>query len=141
MFRRLLRPRMLGYATILGLVISAVLLSLTLRQPFKMDVIRDRGSLAREMEDGSIENIYRLQLMNTRESAKTFVISAIGLPTMAVAANETVSVPAATSLMVPIKLRLQPGQAKPGVHPVVFEAHDVQEPGIGARERSVFVVR
>jgi cytochrome c oxidase accessory protein FixG len=141
MLGRLLRPRLLAYGAVLGLVIAGTLTALTLRQPFKFDVIRDRGSLAREMEDGSIENIYRLQLMNTRESAQQFVIRASGMPTLEVAANDTVTIPAATSLMVPVKLRIQPGQAKAGSHPIEFELRDSDEPGIVARDRSVFVIR
>jgi cytochrome c oxidase accessory protein FixG len=140
-FRRLVRPRLLGYAAVLGLVIAGALTAISLRQPFKFDVIRDRGSLSREMEDGSTENIYRLQLMNTRESAQTFVIKATGLPTLEVAANDTVTLPAASSQMVPVKLRVQQGQARPGVHAIEFELRDSDEPEIVARDRSVFVIR
>ena len=139
--RRLVRPRMLGYAALLGVIVAGTLISLSQRQPFKLDVIRDRGNLAREMEDGSIENVYRLQLMNTRESAQTFTIRATGLPTLAVATYDTITVPAATSLMVPVKLRIQPGQAGAGAHNIEIEARDVNDVRIAAHEHSVFVVR
>jgi cytochrome c oxidase accessory protein FixG len=139
--RRLARPRLLGYATVLGLVIFGALTALGLRQPFKFDVIRDRGSLSREMEDGSTENIYRLQLMNTRESTQTFVIKATGLPSLEVAANDTVTLAPASSQMVPVKLRVQPGKAQAGVHAIEFELRDSDEPEIVARDRSVFVIR
>ncbi len=139
--QRIVRPRMLGYAAILGAIVAGTLIALALRQPFKLDVIRDRGSLAREMEDGSIENVYRLQLMNTRELPETFVIRASGLPTLAVAANDTITVPAATSLMVPLKLRLQPGQAGVGAHTIEIEVRDVNDLRIAAHEHSVFVIR
>ena len=139
--RRLARPRMLAYAVLLGMMMAGTLTALSLRQPFKLDVIRDRGSLAREMEDGSIENVYRLQLMNTRESSETFVIGASGLPTLAVATNDTIRVPAASSLMVPLKLRLQPGQAQAGAHAIEIEARDAGDARIAAHERAVFVIR
>ena len=139
--RRQARPRMLAYAAILGVIVAGTLVALSLRQPFKLDVIRDRGSFARQMEDGSIENVYRLQLMNTRESSETFVIRAFGLPTLEVASNDTVTVPAASSLMMPVELRLQPGQASEGAHAIEIEAHDVNDARIVARERSVFMIR
>ncbi len=41
-----------------------------LRNPLKVDVIRDRGALAREATPGVIENVYRLQIMNTGETAQ-----------------------------------------------------------------------
>src|SRR3546814_6185299 len=34
----------------------------------RMDVIRDRGVLGREVAGGMIENVYRLQFINTSES-------------------------------------------------------------------------
>ena len=64
-----------------------------------------------------------------------------GLPTLEVAANDTVTLPAASSQMVPVKLRVQQGQARPGVHAIEFELRDSDEPEIVARDRSVFVIR
>nr|WP_293410454.1 FixG Ig-like domain-containing protein [Piscinibacter sp.] len=40
-----------------------------LRTPFRVDVVRDRGALARLVDDGQIENVYRLQMMNATEGA------------------------------------------------------------------------
>ena len=40
--------------------------------PLRVDIIRDRSMLAREVEGGLIENIYRLQVMNMSESARKF---------------------------------------------------------------------
>src|SRR6185295_4154313 len=69
MLARVLRPRVLVYSGILALVVVAAGASLTLRQPVKVDVIRDRAGLARRAEDGSLENVYRLQIMNASERA------------------------------------------------------------------------
>ena len=51
-WRRVFRPRVLLYLAILGLVIVALLASLALRKPFKVDVVRDRASLARIVSGG-----------------------------------------------------------------------------------------
>ncbi len=57
------------YGAILLSGVGALLVgSLAVRMPFKVDVVRDRATLAREVEDGVIENIYRLQIMNAAES-------------------------------------------------------------------------
>jgi peptide/nickel transport system substrate-binding protein len=37
---------------------------MAMRTPFKADVVRDRGTLARQVDDGWVENVYRLQIMN-----------------------------------------------------------------------------
>jgi cytochrome c oxidase accessory protein FixG len=64
---RVLRPRVLVYTSILMALIIAVGASLATRTPFKVDVVRDRATLARITENGGIENIYRLQVMNASE--------------------------------------------------------------------------
>ncbi len=78
MVARALRPRVLIYTAILWSIIIAAAVTLVLRVPLKVDVIRDRVSLAREVEDGKIENVYRLQIMNTEEKTHRFVINVSG---------------------------------------------------------------
>jgi cytochrome c oxidase accessory protein FixG len=78
-WRRVLRPRVLLYTGILLVVTLALLSSLALRKPFKVDVVRDRAALARIVSGGQIENVYRLQVMNATESAQRYKVTASGL--------------------------------------------------------------
>jgi hypothetical protein len=61
MIRHALRPRVLVYTGILLAITLAVIVSLYLRTPLKVDVIRDRGALARMVEQGRIENVFRFR--------------------------------------------------------------------------------
>ncbi len=79
MLRRVLRPRVLIYSAILLLISAGFVASLALRTPFRVDVVRDRGALARLAQDGHIENSYRLQIMNASETAQRFVVGVRGL--------------------------------------------------------------
>jgi cytochrome c oxidase cbb3-type subunit 1 len=74
--RRVARARVLAYTSILGAVVVAASISLWMRAPMKVDVIRDRGSLSREVEGGKIENVFRLQIMNTEERPRQVRIEA-----------------------------------------------------------------
>jgi cytochrome c oxidase accessory protein FixG len=141
MAKRVARPRVLIYAAILGVVITALLLSLYLRVPLKVDVLRDRASLSREVEGGRIENVYRLQLMNTQEAPHRYRLSVAGLPTLAVASDDEVDVPAATTRQVPVRLRIDPGVADKGAHKIMIEVRALDDESIAAREKSVFMVR
>jgi cytochrome c oxidase accessory protein FixG len=76
--QRMLRPRVLVYTSILLLISGAVLVSLANRLPFKVDVVRDRASLARLVEQGDVENVYRLQIMNATESVQSYRIEVDG---------------------------------------------------------------
>ncbi len=67
MLRSIFRPRVLVYSAILVVVVVALFTSLALRSPFRVDVVRDRASLARIVDEGRVENVYRLQVMNATE--------------------------------------------------------------------------
>ena len=137
----LARPRVLVYAAILvGIVVSAAA-GLYLRVPLKVDVIRDRAAIAREVEGGMVENLYRLQIMNTTESARAFVIEVTGLPGIHVAGEPITGVPAASSRVVPIKVRALTYGSAPGSHPIEFHVRALGPEGAEVREDSVFIVR
>jgi cytochrome c oxidase accessory protein FixG len=136
---RVFRTRVLVYGFILLAITAAAAASLYLRVPLKLDVIRDRAAIAREVEDGLIENVYRLQIMNTTEQARAFEIRVSGLPGIRVWGEPTVGVPAATSRMVPVKVRAEP--ARVGTHPIEFEVRALGVEGVAVSEDSVFIVR
>jgi len=139
--RRLLRPRMLVYGAILLAVVGVFSALLYLRVPLKVDVLRDRATLTRETPDGLIENVYRLQLMNTTERPREFMISAGGIEGLRLVASLPVTVPAAGTLTVPVALRVDPQAIAQGSHPVRFHVEDSADPRVKADEKSVFYVR
>ena len=65
--------------SVLALVGGLLVLSLATRKGFSVDVMKDRGTLAREVEQGAIENVYRLQVMNRTEQAQAYRVRAGGL--------------------------------------------------------------
>ena len=79
---------MLIYSAILLAVGGAFATSLWLREPFKVDVVRDRGSLARIVGEGQVENVYRLQIMNATERTQRYAVTVEGLPGIAVVASD-----------------------------------------------------
>ncbi|MCW5605678.1 MAG: cytochrome c oxidase accessory protein CcoG, partial [Burkholderiales bacterium] len=141
MFARVRRPRMIIYTSILIAIMIAVSASLWLRAPLKVDVIRDRASISREVEGGMIENIYRLQIMNTSERGRTFSIAAAGLPTVFVAGEDKVMLPGATTRMVPVRVRVRPDTVAPGSHRIEFTVTALDAENVAVTEKSVFIVR
>ncbi|HXZ51658.1 MAG TPA: 4Fe-4S dicluster domain-containing protein, partial [Burkholderiales bacterium] len=139
--KRAFRPRVLVYSAILWIVIVAAAASIWLRVPLKVDVIRDRAAIAREVEGGRIENVYRLQIMNTTEKPRRFALAAEGLPTLALASPAEVDVPGASTSEVPVRLRIDPGAAAPGTHRIEFEVRALDERDVKVEEKSVFIVR
>jgi polyferredoxin len=140
---RALRPRVLAYTAILWAVIIATAAGLWLRVPLKVDVIRDRSVLAREVAGGDIENVYQLVIINTAERERVFDIEATGLPTIHLDGETHVTVPAADSRVVPLRVRVhvEPGSVGPGQHKIQFLVHAHDDPGVFRREPSIFIVR
>jgi cytochrome c oxidase accessory protein FixG len=137
---RLLRPRVVLYATILAAMSAATAASLYLRVPLKVDVIRDRAVISREVEGGLIENVYRLQIMNITEQARAFEIAVAGLPGIHIAGGDTTGVGPAEARMVPVRVRIDPGAAA-GSHPIEFTVHALGADRVQVRESTVFIVR
>lgn len=123
-WRRLLRPRVLIYSLVLALISVAFVASLALRQPLRVDVVRDRGSLARLVEDGRIENSYRLQLMSSSERPLRVQVSVRGIEGAKVLARTTVTeLGAAESRWLPVAVQVPPESAQalgPGAHRFEF---------------------
>jgi cytochrome c oxidase accessory protein FixG len=128
MLRRVLRPRVLIYGGILLLITLAVLGSIAMRPPFKVDVVRDRASLARIVDDGWVENVYRLQVMNATERGATYQVTVEGLDGARVAGTAQVAVESAEARWLPVAVRVPYATAqqnKPGAHPLRFHVSRV----------------
>ncbi len=135
------RPRVLVYTLVLAAITAAAAFSLYVRVPLKLDVIRDRAAISREVEGGLIENIYRLQVMNTAEEPRAFVLSVSGLPGIQLAEEPTIGVGPATSRVVPVKVRVPADAVQPGSHRIEFELRALGKEGVKVEEHSMFIVR
>ena len=142
-WRHVFRPRVLLYIGILVLVTGALFTSLGLRKPFKVDVERDRASLARIVSGGKIENVYRIQIMNAAEKPMHYQLSVEGLRGLELATERLVVVPATESRWVSIRVQMPYEGAKPGSHPIAFRIQAADEQGQSVSElleKSVFLV-
>ena len=137
--RHIFRPRVLVYTAILWSVIAAMLISLAMRAPFKVDIERDRSTLARQVEGGRIENIYRLQIMNASESLLQVHVQADGLPGLIVETEHNLLVDAAQSRWFIVHVQLPFEQAASGSHVIHFhvQSHDRSTT---VTEKAVFIV-
>ena len=70
------RPRLIGYAAALTMMIGAFAWALAERPLISLDVTRDRG-LFRENALGQIENIYSLKIINKTQQQRRYAISLV----------------------------------------------------------------
>jgi cytochrome c oxidase accessory protein FixG len=140
MIQRAFRPRVLIYSGILGAISLAVMISLFMRTPLKVDVIRDRGALARMVEQGRIENVFRLQIMNATESTQRYVITVSGLPGVAIASENEVQVLPTEVRSAAVRVQIPPDAATPGSHPIQFDIRSMGDDVSQVSEKAAFLV-
>jgi len=145
---RVVRPRVLVYTAVLVLIVGGLGLSLAMRSPFRVDVERDRGALARVVDDGWVENVYRLQLMNATERTQRYRIRVEGLTESVLEPAADISVGAAQTRWVPLAVRVPPQRAEAagaGAHRIEFVIERVAVTTADSsprslREKSTFLV-
>jgi cytochrome c oxidase accessory protein FixG len=146
MWARVVRPRVLIYTAILGAVVVAFLVSLYSRPPFRVDIVRDRGSLARVVDDGFVENVYRVQLMNASERVQKYRVGVEQLSQSSVSGGDEVVLGPAEARWVPISVKIPPevaarmGSGAFGMTVVVEQLRQGEQAQVDVREKSTFMV-
>jgi cytochrome c oxidase accessory protein FixG len=119
--RHVARPRVLIYSVILSVVVSVFFYGLLTKSSLKVNVIRDRGVMGREVEGGLVENVYRLQVMNVGEHYQFYSIKVDGLPGIQLASDNVIELPAESAHIFTVQVRAEPESGKPGANPIRFE--------------------
>ena len=137
-----MRPRTLIYGGILAMICLAFVWGLATREPLRVDIIRDRGVLAREVEGGMIENVYRLQVMNMSESTRQFDLSVSGMEGIRLGefAGQIEVAPATTqSVMLLVQVPADGGE--PGSsNQIFFDVKATDDASVAVREKSTFLL-
>ncbi len=132
--RRAFRPQVIIYSGILVVLVAATSWSLKTRVPLKVNVLKDRSTLSREADDGSIENIYRLQIMNTGDLTRTFRIGIAGIENIPLDDDQTITVTGGEIGTRTAVVKVNPGAAKSGSKPIRFSVEDAGDPTVAVTE-------
>lgn len=135
----LARPRIVLYSVVLVLICLATAWSMATRVPLMVDVIRDRSTLSREADDGSIENVYNLKLMNTTESAQRYRLTVDGLAGIRLSEEVPIEVRSAENHEVTVVVQVPPESGKSGANPIYFNIQAESDAKIAVREKATFL--
>ncbi len=144
--RHIFRPRVLIYTSILIIVLAALFYGIWSRAPFKVDVLRDRTTLARVVEDGAVENIYRLQIMNATEEKQVYRVQVSGLDKARIIPDETVRIEPTEAEWITVSVRIPfetVQKESSGVKPLQFDVvrqADSADAQVTVREKTTFVI-
>ena len=138
-WRRVLRWRVAIYTVVLLALVMGLGISLALRSPFRVDVVRDRTTLSRITEYGTLQNVYRLQIMNATEHSSDYQVSVRGLYGIELRDKDPIHVEAAQARWVVVHVDVPYGSGETGSHKIWF---DIDDPHNGKKvvEASVFLI-
>lgn len=138
--RRLKRPRVVMYSLVLLIILTAAIVSIIHRQPFKVDIIRDRATLVQETQEGWLENRYIVKIINITEKDRKFKISVNGLPGIKMNMDSpSVAVKATETESVDVRVEADPQYATKGSHEIHFKVEAIDNPAINVEEKSSFI--
>ncbi|MBT8422809.1 MAG: cytochrome c oxidase accessory protein CcoG [Gammaproteobacteria bacterium] len=136
---RVLRPRTVIYGTLLLILIVGLAGALLNRAELRLDVLRDRNALYRELASGQVENVYSLKLTNKTKTDFDVVLTVTGLPGLSVD-NETsrFAAPAGELTTIAARVQVEPSQSRGGGHAITFTATAADNPEISVESTSRF---
>jgi len=109
------RHRVRIHAGLMLALLGSLLWGLQGRPDVRVDVIRDRGVMARQVDDGAVENVYRAQLMNQTDLPLRVRLSVSGLPGAVADAPEVLLGPVEDrQVNVTVRLRAQQAAQQAG---------------------------
>jgi polyferredoxin len=133
------RPRFIGYALVLTVMVSLFLYTIASRIPLQVDIIRDRNLLYRETSEGFVENIYTLKINNMENGAHRYTIEVAGDYDFNYIGDRQVEVAGGEIYSLLVRLELDPGLLREPNAKVYFEVESVDDAGVSATQESRFI--
>lgn len=136
----LIRPKLVGYAVVLAIMSSAFLLEVFTRIPLELDIIRDRGALYRVTNEGLVENVYTLKILNKSQQTQTYHISVLGLVEPNITGKTSITVASSELETLPLSVAVDEYSLNETVTDIQFQIVN-SEGTVSSTEPSKFLYR
>lgn len=139
----IIRPKLIGYALVLCVMVGLLGLDFMLRKPLELDIIRDRNSLYRETNEGLIENVYTLKVLNKSQTEQVYNITVSGLKDAVFIGAQQVTVAGGEVFSLPISIAMDAYDIESAVTEFTFSVSTTQIDGtvVSVEEHSKFLYR
>jgi cytochrome c oxidase accessory protein FixG len=136
----MLRPRILVYAALLMIISGALVYSIATRVPLELDIIRDRNALYFETDEGLIENVYTLKVINMSNDKQTYRLSVSGIDGLKLEnAMGDITVETGAVVEVPVRIQADPEQLKSASSKVDFIIESITTEGLATTQTGRFL--
>ena len=136
----LLRPRVVIYGLLLLGLTGALVYSIMTRIPLDVDVMRDRNALYRETDEGMVENIYTVKVMNKDSKAHRFHLAVSGLEgARLIAQTAEFRIASGEAVDLPVRVEVDPAELRRTSSEVDFEVAAEDGPELRRVEKARFL--
>lgn len=141
---RFWRPRVVVYGSLLLLAMAAMTSAFLTRAEVRLNVVRDRSVMARLVDQGAVENVYTLQLMNASDHAQSLKLAVEPATGLSLLGPSTVVLPPAQAHTFTVTAHMPQAVAASKAGEIIdihFEVSDPAHPSVPpVREPSTFIV-
>ena len=140
--KRLKRPRVVVYTILVAGISAALLTGVLTHEPLRAEVLRDRTVLVRPLDDGGIENLYRVHVTNSGSTPMEVTVTAQGMEGLHLPEEETRATlqQGSTTLILHARLPAD-SQVQQGTHEIAFTIAEDKPDGLTLTTKSSFLVR
>jgi cytochrome c oxidase accessory protein FixG len=135
---KILRPKLVGYFVVLMVVCAAFGWTLYNRMPAVLDVVRDRGALSRESDEGLIENTYTLKIINKSQKEQSYALSVNGINQMNWIGPNVITIKGGEIAGIPITLSVDPAELSQFKTDIEFKIVNSADSSIVLTQQSTF---
>ncbi|MBO6227453.1 MAG: cytochrome c oxidase accessory protein CcoG, partial [Shewanella sp.] len=117
---KLIRPRLIGYAAALLIMCGLFGYTVFNRTLVELNVLKDRTPY-RENQEGRIENVYTLKIMNKDQKDHVYMIEATGLNGLTLEGKRHIPAAAGEILSVPVSISVDPEDIPSSTNQIEFK--------------------
>jgi len=134
------RTRILVYAALLLIITGALVYSIATRIPLEVDILRDRNALYFETDEGYIENVYTLKVINMSNEPHTYKLSVSGIDDLTLQNKMgDIKVKSGAVVEVPVRLQVDPENLKTASSKVDFIVESLTNKDISLTQTGRFL--
>ena len=135
-----IRPRVLVYVSVLTFVSAALVYALFTRIPLEVDILRDRNVLYTETDEGLVQNVYNLKIINMDDQLHRYSLSVSGLEGLRVIGKtEDIEIESGAVADLPLRVEVDPIALKSTSSEIMFHIESTVTPEIAIEEHARFL--
>ncbi|WP_417657452.1 cytochrome c oxidase accessory protein CcoG [Pseudidiomarina aestuarii] len=118
---RKLRPKAIGYFTVMIAMTALLVWDIATRVPLELDTLRDRNQLYSINMDGWVENVYTLKILNKSQLPESFTVTVSGFSDFSLTGQTQLTISGGEVATVPVTLAVNPNEVTERVQSVTFK--------------------